>query len=227
MFLGHFGVAFAAKRVAPGASLGTLFAAAQLPDLLWPVFLAAGWERVVIAPGDTAVTPLRFESYPFSHSLIAMALWGAALGGAYVATRSDRRGALVLAALVLSHWFLDWAVHRPDMPLWPGDSPRFGLGIWGSRGLTLAAEGLVFTLGLSLYARGTRPRDRSGRWGLLLLGAILVLFYAGAFLGPPPPSVPAVVVAGLLGGVLLIVLAAWVDRHRAPSAGTLRGREKP
>jgi hypothetical protein len=56
MFIGHFGAAFGAKRVASRPSLGVLFAAAQLPDLLWPLFLLAGWERVRIAPGDTATT---------------------------------------------------------------------------------------------------------------------------------------------------------------------------
>jgi len=39
MFLGHYAVAFAAKKVAPKISLGTLFLSAQFLDLLWPIFL--------------------------------------------------------------------------------------------------------------------------------------------------------------------------------------------
>ena len=35
MFIGHFGVGFAAKRVAPRVSLGTAFLAAQFLDLLF------------------------------------------------------------------------------------------------------------------------------------------------------------------------------------------------
>ena len=58
MFIGHFGVALAAKKVAPRTSLGTLVMAAQFVDLLWPLFLLLGGERVIIAPGTTAVTPL-------------------------------------------------------------------------------------------------------------------------------------------------------------------------
>ena len=50
MFVGHYGLALAAKRVAPRASLGTLFLAAQLVDLVWPMFLLAGIERVAIIP---------------------------------------------------------------------------------------------------------------------------------------------------------------------------------
>ena len=53
MFIGHFAVALAAKPGAPRASLGWLFAACQLPDLVWPVMLPAGAERARIAPGDT------------------------------------------------------------------------------------------------------------------------------------------------------------------------------
>jgi hypothetical protein len=45
-------------------------AAPVLLDLLWPIFLAAGWEQVRIDPGNSAVTPLDFVSYPISHSLV-------------------------------------------------------------------------------------------------------------------------------------------------------------
>ena len=71
MFIGHFGVALAAKKVAPRPSLGTLTLAALLIDGIWPVFLLLGWETVEIRPGITAVSPLDFVSYPYTHSLIA------------------------------------------------------------------------------------------------------------------------------------------------------------
>jgi hypothetical protein len=74
MFIGHFAVGFASKRLAPRASLGLLLAAPLLPDLLWPIFLFAGWEQVRIDPGNTAFTPLDFVSYPYSHSLAADAV---------------------------------------------------------------------------------------------------------------------------------------------------------
>ena len=94
MFIGHFAVAFAAKKIEPRVSLGTTFAAAQLADVVWPVFVLAGIERVTIAPGDTAVTPLRFESYPCTHSLVAAVLWGAAFGGLhYLSAQTTTRGA--------------------------------------------------------------------------------------------------------------------------------------
>jgi hypothetical protein len=216
MFLGHFGLALAAKRVARKPSLGTLFAAAQLPDIVWPVLLATGVEQVAIDPAATPVTPLRFVSYPFSHSLLAMTLWGTAFGLAYFLRSRDRRGAFVIFGLVLSHFVLDVIVHVPDMPLWPGNSPSLGLGAWHSRPLTLLLEGTFFLGGLWLYATATAPKDLVGRVGLTGLAVLLGIFYGMAFLGPPPPNLPTLVRMSILGAVLLVVLGAWVDRHRAP-----------
>ena len=132
MFIGHFGVAFAARRAAPAVALGWLMRAAQFVDLLWPCLLMLGLERMRIAPGTTAVTPLAFEHYPWSHSLARVLLWAAAGGGLWLWLRKERRGALVLALLVLSHWLLDAIVHAPDLPLAPGGSARIGLGLWNS-----------------------------------------------------------------------------------------------
>ena len=51
MFVGHVGVGFAAKRIAPQVSLGSLFLAVQFADGLWPILLLAGIEHVRIVPG--------------------------------------------------------------------------------------------------------------------------------------------------------------------------------
>ena len=83
MFLGHFAVGFASKRAAPGTSLGWLLAAACFPDLLWPLLLLTGQEKVRIAPGNTAFTPLDFVAYPISHSLLMVCVWAALVGGCY------------------------------------------------------------------------------------------------------------------------------------------------
>jgi hypothetical protein len=216
MFLGHFAAALGGKRAAPRASLGLLFAAAQLPDLLWPAFVLAGWERVRIAPGDTAFTPLAFVHYPWSHSLALVLLWGALLGGGYALLARDRRGGVVLAALVLSHWVLDALTHRPDLPLAPGGTARVGLGLWNSVPLTIVIEALLFAAGVALYLRSTRPAARAGTVGLWALLAFLVVVYVGNVFGPPPPSESAVAWA-TLSMWLLVAWAAWVDGRRAPT----------
>lgn len=214
MFIGHYAVALAAKKAAPAVSLGTLFLAAQLADLVWPVLVLAGVERFEIRPGVTAFTPLDFLHYPYSHSLVALAAWGAALGAGYmVARRAGVRPAIVLAALVLSHWVLDFVTHRPDMPLTLADSPKVGLGLWNSIPATVAVEGALFAACAWMYSRTTRARDRTGTWALGSLAAFLAIVYVANFLGPPPPSVTAV--AWSANAVWLVVAwGYWIDRHR-------------
>jgi hypothetical protein len=215
MFVGHFATAYAAKRLVPRVSLGTLFAAAQLPDLVWPWLLLAGVEDATIAPGDTAFTPLRFDRYPLSHSLLTVAAWGAAFGAVHFWRRRRSRDALVLAALAVGHWVLDFVSHRPDMPLWPG-GPRLGLGLWNSVPATIAVEVTMFAAGLWLALSATRGRDRFGGWGFTGLAALLLLIYAANVTSPPPPNIETVGWAGVIGGFLLVALAAWTDRHREP-----------
>ena len=214
MFIGHFGVGFGAKKAAPAASLGTLFIACQLADLLWPTLVLLGVERVEIDPGNTVMTPLAFVSYPYSHSLLALSVWGALFGLVYVVVRRARPTAgVTLALLVVSHWVLDLVVHRPDLPLTLTGTTRLGFGLWNSMPGTLAAELIIFGIGVIIYARTTVARDRIGSIGLWsLVGFLLVVFVANAF-GPPPPSARAVAwVAESMW--LLVAWAYWVDGHR-------------
>jgi hypothetical protein len=216
MFLGHFGLGFGAKKAAPALSLGTLFLASQFADLLWPTLLLLGIERVEIEPGATAITPLNFVSYPYSHSLVALSVWGAVFGGVYVAIRRARvSAAVLLALLVVSHWALDYVVHRPDLPLTINGPARLGLGLWYSVPATLAVEFLVFGAGLALYLRTTAPRDRVGSIGLWSLVAFLVVAYCASSFGPPPPSVAAVAWS-TQAMWLLVIWGYWVDNHRTP-----------
>jgi hypothetical protein len=197
-------------------SLGVLFVAVQLADLLWPLLVLAGIERFAVAPGATAMTPLDFQHYPWSHSLVALAAWGCALGFGYRLFRGGgMRVAVVLAALVLSHWVLDFATHRPDMPLTPGESARFGLGLWNSVPATLAVELAMFGLCVAYYGRATRAVDATGRWAFHALTAFLLVTYLANAFGPPPPSTDAVAYSALAVW-LLVAWGAWIDRHRVP-----------
>jgi hypothetical protein len=213
MFIGHFALGLAAKRYTPRVSLAILFLAAQLADLLWPILVSLGIEQVAIEPGITRVTPLNFISYPYSHSLLLLVVWGVVLALWHRQLTGDRTAAAVLGALVVSHWVLDFATHRPDMPLYPG-SARLGLGLWNSLAGTLAVEVPMFAVGVWIYARATRPRDAIGRWAFGSLVVFLGIVYVGNLFGPPPPSVNAIAAAGAIGGAVLLAWAWWIDRHR-------------
>jgi membrane-bound metal-dependent hydrolase YbcI (DUF457 family) len=217
MFIGHFALGFAAKRATPRVPLVTLFAAAQLADLLWPFFLIAGIEQVRIAPGDTAFTPLDFVSYPYSHSLLMLVVWGVVFGVVYArAARGTMREWAVIAALVVSHWVLDFVTHRPDMPVYPGGG-RYGLGLWNSIPATVVIEAAMFVIGFVIYMRATRARDRAGRWGILGLGGLLLGGYLANIGGGAPPSVNALAVVAIVGAALILLLTWWADRHRVPA----------
>lgn len=214
MFIGHFAVAFAAKRVAPRPSLGLTFVAAQLADLLWPIFLLVGIEQVRVAPGTNPFLNLDFTNYPWSHSLVIELSLGAILGAVYAVATRDARGALVLLALVPSHWLLDWITHVPDLPLAPWPSAKVGLGLWRNPAATIVVEVMMYVAGVAIYARSTRAIDKKGSYGLWTLVATLLVLYVVSIISPPPPSVTALA-AGALIGWPLALWPWWIDKHRS------------
>lgn len=223
MFIGHFAAGFAAKKLAPRVSLGTLFAAAQFQDLLWPLFLLLGVEHVRIDPGNTALTPLDFYDYPITHSLAGAAVLALGLGGVYALFRRNARGAAVIAAAAFSHWLLDFITHRPDLPLTYGGAEKVGLGLWNSVAATVAVETAMFAGGIALYLKATRATGRAGRYGLTGMVVILLVIYVANVLGPPPPDESVIAVAG--NATWLFVLAAWwIDRNRTARLPQETGR---
>jgi hypothetical protein len=213
MFVGHYAVGFAAKRFAPQTSLGVLIAAALLLDLLWPLLVLAGWEQVQIDPGNTAFTPLNFVSYPISHSLLATLGWATLFAAIYYFVTSYRSGAIVAWVGVVSHWVLDFVTHRPDLPLYPG-GPLAGLGLWNSPFATIAVEGLMYVVGVWIYLRVTRQRDRIGSWAIRVYIITIALFYIANIFSPPPTEVRPILVATTPIVWLMILWAWWADRHR-------------
>lgn len=214
MLLGHYAVALAVKRATPRTSLGTLTAAAQWADLIWPLLLFLGWESVRIDPGNTAFTPLAFDRYPFTHSMVAAVAWGAIFGGVYAWRTGRSRAAVWLGLTVFSHWVLDWVTHRADLQLAPGVALRTGLGLWNSMPGTIAVEVAMWIAGIWIYVRTTRPRDRVGGVGFWAYIALLSAIYLGSAFGPPPPSAQVVAWSAVALWVFPF-WAGWIDRHRA------------
>ena len=217
MFIGHFALGLGAKRALPAVSLGTLFLAVQLADLLWPTLVLLGVEQVEIDPGNTAFTPLRFVSYPYSHSLAALVLWGTLFAAIYRnVMRSTLAVGLFIAGLVVSHWLLDVVAHRADMPLTVSAGTRVGLGLWNSVVATVVVEAAMLIAGLTFYLKTTRARDRIGSVGFWALIAFLVLVNLANIVGPPPPG-PRAVAWAAQAMWLIVAWAFWVDRHRVSS----------
>ena len=207
MFIGHAALALAARPLAPRANLGVALAATYWLDLVWPMLVLAGIERVEIDPGNTAFTPLDFVHYPWTHSLAAALAWSALF--ALACFKFGRRAMLIMGLLVLSHWALDALSHRPDLPLWPGSSTMVGLGLWNSVAGTLLVESALFAAGIALYVRHA-ARATLAFW---LLIAFFVVAYLSAAFGPPPPSAAAVAWSAIALW-LLPVWGGWIERPR-------------
>jgi hypothetical protein len=216
MFVGHLAVALGAKTAEPRAPLAAYVAAAFGLDLLWPVFLLAGIETVRVHPGATAFTPLDFVSYPWSHSLLMSVAWGGLAAIVTSGISRNRRAALLIGLVVVSHWVLDWVTHVPDLPLWPR-GPKMGLGLWNSTAATIAVEGLMLVAATVVYLRAMPARDRAGSWAFWLLIVTVTGIWISGPLSPPPPSVGAIIVVSLLLAPILPAWAAWIDRHRGPA----------
>ena len=213
MFIGHFAVGFAAKRVAPRVSLALLMAAVAWADILWTVFLLLGVEHARISPGDTKYTPLNLYDYPWSHSLLMLVIWGALLGGIYWLIRKDAAGAWAVGACVVSHWVLDWVTHRPDMPLYPG-GPNFGWGLWNSVPGTMVVEIAMYAAGVCAYMQATRAKNWVGRYLAWMFVAVLLLLFVADRFSPPPESMNEVARTGVVATLITIAWAWWFDRNR-------------
>lgn len=208
MFVGHLALALGAKRAAPTVNLGWLMAGVTALDLVWPVFVLAGIEHVRIVPGATAFTPLVFDSYPWSHSLVMAVVWGLALAGIARRRRVPSSAWTVLVALVVSHWVLDFVTHAPDMPLWPGSSPRLGLGLWNSIPATLVIEGAMWVAGIALYVRAHPLRTLKSRVAFWSLVIITTVMWASGPWGPAPSSPTALGWFALIGWIIIPWAAA-------------------
>jgi hypothetical protein len=212
MFIGHYGVSFAAKRVDRSIPLWVLFLAVQFLDILWALCVPLGIEKLRIVVGITASNPLDLYYMPYTHSLVAAVLWSCVGGFAYqfVVRPARRRASVVVGFAVFSHWILDFVVHRPDLPLY-GNSARVGLGLWNAPALAFALEAVFLFGGLWLCLRDRLARSL----GTLAFGVLMLAIEAHAFFGPPPTSDRAVTSAALIAYALFATLIWWLQDRRA------------
>jgi membrane-bound metal-dependent hydrolase YbcI (DUF457 family) len=166
MFVGHYGPSYAIKALRPALPLWLLFIAVQLLDVVWSVLVLLGIEKVRIVPGITASNPLDLYYMPYTHGLIAAALWSVVAGVVLAAMfgRKTRSAAAWVGVAVFSHWVLDFVVHRPDLPLYD-NTRKVGLGLWNFPALAFSVEASLLFGGMILYLRVTKPINATGRFG--------------------------------------------------------------
>jgi hypothetical protein len=213
MFVGHYGVSFAVKAVDRRIPLWLLFIAVQFVDVLWGVFVLLGIERVRIMPGITASNPFDLYYMPYTHSLVASVLWAGAAIVAYTFVRSWRGSAILVGVAVLSHWVLDFVVHRPNLSLYD-NTMKVGLGLWNYPAVALTLEaGLLFG-SLIWYLRRSTALRPLGHYGFWIFGVVMVLIQVWIFFGPPPTSPDAAAITALVAYAVFAGVARWLEQQR-------------
>jgi len=219
MFIGHYGVSFAAKRVAPRVSLGVLFLAVQALDLVFAVDVITGAEKMRIVPHFTAYNPYDLVSMAWSHSLFAAVVWSILLAIAWWFIARDapqrRKESAVVGVAVLSHWLLDLPMHTPDLQLVTWSETRVGFGLWNHRELALAAELITLLAGVALYVRSIPAATSAGRWLTWVFVAVLFVLGVTTPLQPDPPSTLIWAFQALFAYAALAYVAGRIDRARA------------
>ena len=213
MFVGHYAVGLAAKRFAPRTSLGILIAAPILLDLLWSIFVLLGWEHVAIVDSSNPFLRLQFDSYPISHGLVAVIGWATLFASIYFGVARYLAGAITVWVGVITHWLLDYVVHRPDLPLHAASSRLLGLGLWNKRWTTVAVELALLAAGVAVYLLQTRAKDKIGSFGFGAFVVVILALYGAVVFGPVPPSVNKLAL-GALSSLLFVPFAWWFDSHR-------------
>lgn len=211
MFIGHFAPAFAAAALSPRApKLATLFVAGQLVDWAFFTFAFFGIERMRVEPGATVMVPFDLYYMPYTHSLLGSAIWALLFGAVIFWSRKDMLAALLGGLVVVSHWALDWLVHRPDLSLM-GGTDMHGLGLWNQPLIAIPLE-LAITLG-AFYWYLKRTNGPVGPPAILI--ALLLIFQAINWFGPAPQVAgPMLYGQALLAFAFATLFAAWVGTTR-------------
>lgn len=211
MFIGHFAPAFiAAAAYSRGPKLGTYFVAAQLIDWGFFALAAIGVEKMRIDPGATVMVPYDLYYYPFTHSLAATGAWALAFGIVVAIWHRDSLAGLLSAGVVVSHWVLDWVVHRPDLTM-AGGEQTYGLGLWNYPEIAMPLEIGITVAAFIYYVNRSRGPAAQPMFLLLMLIALQMFNW----FGPEPTEAGlGLYLQALAAFALLTALAAWVGENR-------------
>ena len=217
MLVGHFAMALAGKRAAPTVSIGTLTLASMLPDLLGLVFILSGLEHWRMIPGARGIDSAELYDIPLSHSLLMDVIWGLVFAAMYRWRRRESTGALIVFVAVVSHWVLDFISHKPDMPIAPGMTQVYGLGLWTSLPWTVVIEGGLWLVALIVYMRVTRAKNRIGVFAFWSVVALLTMSWISNFTASAPPAAQSPVSGSIIAlgfFSLMVAWAFWMNRVR-------------
>jgi hypothetical protein len=228
MFIGHYGVSFAARSTQTRVPLWVWFIAVQWMDIVWSVLVLLGIEKLRIVPGFTQANSFDLYYMPYTHGLPGSVLLSLVFGVIVALSTSGNRVTTILlvAAASFSHWVLDLVVHVHDLPLYD-NAAKVGFGLWRHVVLSLPLELIILGLGAWLYARTTTFASATGRYVLWVFVFFLAALQVYANFGPPPSSPEAMAVTTFASYLALALLAVWVERMATLSTDLNQRRRLP
>lgn len=214
MGIGHAAVALGASRAVPRVNVGLLIFAAFLADFLLGVFGALGLEHAHVPPDFAARHYLTF-TFPYSHGLVPLLVWGTVLGAllCWTDARNRSRAFLVIAALVVSHFVLDGLVHVPELLLLGQNSPKIGLALWNHMPLELSIETVMALAGLLVYW-SLESTTKLGRWGIAIFVLLLTALTWTQLWSATPPTQSQLVPTWIIAPVVFSAIPFLFDRKR-------------
>ncbi len=209
MFIGHFAVGLAAKKITPRTSLAVLFMACQFLDLVWPFAMLFGLEKVAVNRDLPTFNAMDLVDVAYSHSLGMALIWSFLFGSIVKYFSGSTRASIVTALVVFSHWILDYVTHIPDLPLW-FDSQKVGLGLWKNAIATFSIETSFYALGIYLYLKTVAASQRRTLlfWSLILF--LFIIYLVNVF-GPIPPE-NAPIMETAFGLWLFVIWAKYIEK---------------
>ncbi len=214
MFIGHY-----APSMLGGATgkikLWQVFIAAQLVDFAWAGFNLAGIEKTRIVEGFAGNSPLDLYYMPYTHSLLMSIVWAvlAGLVFGFVFRKQAKAGAVLFGLIVLSHWFMDLIVHKPDLTLLL-EGQKYGFGLWEKPFLAATLELGLFIMATIWYLSKTVPANKWGKYYPILFIGLLSAIHAIGQKMPAPETTNEFAVSALFSYSLLALLAYGLDRSR-------------
>lgn len=217
VFIGHYGVAFAAKRDRNRIPLWVLFVAVQLLDYIWATLVLLGIEKLRVIKGFTAGSMLDSYYHPYSHSLVAAIIWSAVAAIGYKLLCSSpgysyrKSAAFIVGLAVFSHWILDLIAHPRDLAIYD-NTWKVGFGLWNYRDPEFALEVALLAGGIILYlTRNAMPTAR--KVAVIGFGVALVVVQIGDTYVPRTPLSDKATAMGVwIFYTLFVVVAFLVEK---------------
>lgn len=220
MGVGHAAVALVASKSAPRINVGWLIFAAFLADFLLGVFALLGLEHASVPAGYASRHYLLF-TFPYSHGLVPLLLWGAIAG--FLLSRMQRpepaRVFFVVWAIVFSHFILDALVHVAGLPILGENSPKIGLGLWSHMPLELSLETLMAVVGVATYWKVAGDSGSGvGRWAIAIFMALLTAMTWTQLFLVTPPETKQLIPGWIFAPLVFAAVPYAFDRKRAAAA---------